>query len=107
MDLLIGADGGNSSVRRLLNIPTSSHSYGQVACCATISTVGGAEYRHGHNTAYQRFLDEGPVAMLPLWDGLYNIVWTMEPDTAKEVKADPDGFIGRLQEAIMKGEVLG
>ncbi|GMI11175.1 hypothetical protein TrRE_jg4801 [Triparma retinervis] len=102
VDLVIGADGGNSTVRRLLNIRTTTHAYGQLACCATVRT-SDPSYRHGHTTAYQRFLDEGPVAMLPLWDGLYNIVWTMEPETARSTKSDPSGFIGRLQDGIMRG----
>jgi len=81
-----------------MNIPTTTHSYGQVACCATVATNG-----EGDNTAYQRFLSTGPVAMLPLWDGMYNIVWTMTPEMAAEIKADPSYFVDRLSSAVMKG----
>ncbi len=58
--LLIAADGGNSIVRNLLNIPTRSWDYGQTAVIANITPE-----RHPDGVAYERFTDTGPVALLP------------------------------------------
>lgn len=64
-DLTIIADGANSALARQLGIETDQRSYQQ---CALITTI---ELSVDHNnTAYERFTDSGPMALLPLVDDL-------------------------------------
>ena len=53
--LVVGADGGNSSVRRLLNIRQQTKEYNQQAIVTTVKPTLG----HG-NVAYERFTETGP-----------------------------------------------
>ncbi|MBV1913216.1 MAG: UbiH/UbiF/VisC/COQ6 family ubiquinone biosynthesis hydroxylase [Cycloclasticus sp.] len=76
--LLVGADGSNSKIRQLSDIPTYGWSYQQKALVATVKP----EQSHD-NTAWQRFLPEGPLALLPLRNGLVSIVWTSKPETTE------------------------
>lgn len=38
-----------------------------------------------HNTAWQRFLPEGPLALLPVREGYSNIVWSTSPHRAAQL----------------------
>ncbi len=69
--LLVGADGSNSKIRQISGIDDYGWEYQQKALVATVRP----EKSH-QNTAWQRFLPEGPLALLPLRDGLISIVWT-------------------------------
>ncbi len=77
-DLLIGSDGANSITRKLQNIPIKEHQYSQEAFVAHVECE-----KHHFNTAWQRFLPEGPIAILPLGKNKASIVWTITPETAK------------------------
>jgi len=77
-DLLIGSDGANSITRKLQNIPIKEHHYSQEAFVAHVECE-----KHHFNTAWQRFLPEGPIAILPLGKNKASIVWTITPETAK------------------------
>ncbi len=70
--LLVAADGSDSAVRRLLDLPVTGHAYGQTAVVAHVTTE--APHR---STAWQRFLPGGPLAFLPLADGRSSIVWSL------------------------------
>ena len=59
--LLIGADGGQSSIRQLLNISQQVTDYGQTALVTTVTST----LSH-HNTAFERFTNSGPLALLPI-----------------------------------------
>ena len=72
--LLVGADGAESRVRALANISVEKAPYNHQAIVATVST----ELPH-RETAQQRFLDTGPLAILPLQDGRSSIVWSCSP----------------------------
>jgi len=74
-DLMIGADGSNSSVRQLSGIATRQWSYQQHALVTTLRT------QHPHQaTAWQSFTRHGPLAFLPLADEhLCSIVWSVSP----------------------------
>ncbi|MEO6697191.1 MAG: UbiH/UbiF/VisC/COQ6 family ubiquinone biosynthesis hydroxylase [Gammaproteobacteria bacterium] len=94
--LLIGADGADSTVRRLAGITTRGWDYHQTALVATLRT----SHPH-HETAWQRFLPGGPLAFLPLVDGSSSIVWTLPPEQAARLRAlNEDAFIKELQEAV-------
>jgi 2-octaprenyl-6-methoxyphenol hydroxylase len=59
--LVVGADGTESFVRRALGIEAERHDYGQCAFVTTLTTD-----KPLGTTAYERFTDSGPVALLPL-----------------------------------------
>lgn len=91
--LLVGADGAHSRVRALCGLNTRWRDFGQDALTATVSTAGS--HRH---TAWQCFLETGPVAMLPLADGRCALVWSCERATADQLMDLPAAdFCARLQ----------
>ncbi len=100
--LLVGADGGNSAVRRLAKISSAEWEYGQSALVTTVRTARSHEL-----TAWQRFLETGPLAFLPLAAAEESefrhssIVWSTLPDEAEELVQMPDEqFRARLAAAI-------
>lgn len=99
--LLAAADGTDSKTRELLGIDTAGHAYHQDALVAHVQTAEA----HA-NTAWQRFLNSGPVAFLPLNDGRCSIVWSVARSKADVLRAlDPSAFGDALTEA--SGAVLG
>jgi 2-polyprenylphenol 6-hydroxylase len=99
--LLIAADGQESTARGLLGIETAGHSYHQDALVAHVHTAKP----HG-NTAWQRFLPGGPLAFLPLSDRRSSIVWSVALAEAARLQAmDGTAFGAALNAA--SGEVLG
>ncbi|GAA0423808.1 FAD-dependent 2-octaprenylphenol hydroxylase [Cocleimonas flava] len=76
-NLLVGADGANSSVRELAGIDIEFDDYAQ----SGLVTVVNTELHHQY-TAWQRFQKTGPLAFLPLSDGSCSIVWTLPSDRA-------------------------
>lgn len=70
--LIIGADGGDSWVRRQAKLFAHAYSYQQQGIVANIKTALSHQ-----NCAWQRFLDSGPVAVLPLKDNHASIVWSL------------------------------
>ena len=94
--LVVGADGTDSKLRELLHIGSSTGDYGQQALVATVRTE-----RHHRNTAWQRFLPEGPLAFLPLPEDLSSIVWTTTPERARYLMRAPEGqFLDELERAF-------
>ena len=69
--LLVGAEGADSPLREQAGIEPRGWNYGQRAIVAHIRT----EAPHA-GAAYQRFLPDGPLALLPLADGRCSIVWS-------------------------------
>lgn len=100
--LLVGADGTPSRVRFLAGIPVFARAYGQRAVVASVQT----EYPH-RQTAWQRFLRDGPLAFLPLADGRCSIVWSNTEHRAQGLlQLNDDGFRLALAEA-MQGALGG
>jgi 2-octaprenyl-6-methoxyphenol hydroxylase len=94
--LLVGADGGNSSVRKLLEIPQQIHQYGQTALVTTVK----ADKPH-QNTAYERFTASGPLALLPLADNHLSVVWTRRHDEAEALMTGSEAeFLAQLQDCF-------
>ncbi|HEU4600959.1 MAG TPA: UbiH/UbiF/VisC/COQ6 family ubiquinone biosynthesis hydroxylase [Steroidobacteraceae bacterium] len=94
--LVIGADGVESLSRKLAGIETVGRRYDQSAFVTHVRT----EHPH-QQTAWQRFLKEGPIAFLPLADGRSSIVWTTRPEHATElVTADPREVAQQIERAI-------
>ena len=94
-ELVVGADGAASAVRRLAGIAGAQRDYDQRGIVATIDTEAG----HQH-TAWQRFLRTGPLALLPLASGQVSIVWSAANPTAEMLLAmSADEFSAALTEA--------
>lgn len=94
--LLVGADGADSRVRGLAGIAIGVRDYRQAALVAVV----GTEQAH-QETAWQRFLPDGPLAFLPLRDGRSSIVWSTSPQQADALCAlDEAEFLERLGEAF-------
>ncbi|EGV31009.1 Ubiquinone biosynthesis hydroxylase, UbiH/UbiF/VisC/COQ6 family [Thiorhodococcus drewsii AZ1] len=93
--LLVGADGRDSLVRELAGIATEGWEYGQKAIVANVRPE-----RTHQETAWQRFLPTGPLALLPLADGRCSIVWSADDARAAELLAmDEDAFSEALTAA--------
>jgi 2-octaprenyl-6-methoxyphenol hydroxylase len=91
--LLVGADGGQSSVRQLLDITQQVTEYGQTALVTTIKS----SLPH-HNVAFERFTKSGPLAILPITGDECSVVWTREHEEADELMSGTeDEFIEQLQ----------
>ena len=107
--LVVGADGAESAVRRVAGIATRGWDYGQRAVVAHLDCARP----HGA-TAWQRFLDTGPLALLPLADGRVSLVWSTLPEQAEalvqcpdsefaeRVTAASDNVLGRLEPATAR-----
>ncbi|MBS3965451.1 MAG: 2-octaprenyl-6-methoxyphenyl hydroxylase [Methylomonas sp.] len=91
--LLVGADGGQSSVRKLLDIPQRATDYGQTALVTTVQ----ASLPH-HNTAYERFTSQGPLALLPVAGKQLSVVWTRQHEQAEDLMMGGEAdFLAELQ----------
>lgn len=97
--LIIAADGTHSSLRKLMDFETEVLDYQQSALVTT--TLLERSHRH---KAYERFLDEGALAMLPLKEdeqGQHRCatIWTASTTTIQELTqlSDQD-FLKRLQD---------
>lgn len=94
--LLISAEGADSKLREQAGIDTIGWAYAQQALVCHIRTE-----RPHRSCALQRFLPEGPLALLPLADGRCSIVWSTTEDRVRELKAlSPEDFHVRLAAAI-------
>ncbi len=69
--LLIAADGARSATREWLGISARDHDTGHDALIANLSLASDHD-----GIAYERFLNDGPLALLPLPDQRFALVWT-------------------------------
>jgi 2-octaprenylphenol hydroxylase len=90
-DLVIGADGARSFVRSAVGIEAQEWPYQQTAFVTHLEP----EKPHDR-TAWQRFLRDGPLGILPLGDGRVSVVWSTTPEQAKAALAANDAAIGRM-----------
>jgi len=96
---LIVADGGRSGLREKLGFQTSHHGYDQNALIANVTTSDSHQF-----TAFERFTEAGPMAMLP--HGSLSraghqsaLVWTLNDKELEDVLALSDSDkCQRLQE---------
>jgi len=94
--LLIAADGANSFIRKALGIEVEAKQYQQSAI------VGSLECEQAHNhTAYERFTDEGPLALLPRERKRCGFIWMNPAETAKSnLSLSDSDFMNKLQQAF-------
>ena len=108
--VVVGADGQRSRTRELAGIGRREGEFGQRALVATLRT------ERGHaNTAWQRFLPGGPLALLPLSGERVSIVWSTDPEHARrlcgisaaafesELEQATTGRLGRLRLTGQRG----
>jgi 2-octaprenyl-3-methyl-6-methoxy-1,4-benzoquinol hydroxylase/2-octaprenylphenol hydroxylase len=94
--LLVGADGADSRIRERLGIRQQFWAYGQ---SGVVGVVESDPPNPG--VAWQRFLDGGPVAFLPLSDGASSIVWSCPERQARRLAAlDETDFLAELEQAV-------
>ncbi len=95
--LVIACDGALSRTRQMAGIPLLEWDYGHHAIVTTVTT----EQPH-QATAWQRFTDDGPLAMLPLADPhRCSLVWSTSPGHARDLQAlDDDAFCQALGQAF-------
>jgi 2-octaprenylphenol hydroxylase len=98
--LLVAADGALSRVREMAGFDTREWDYGHRAIVATVQVE-----RDHRDTAWQRFLPSGPLALLPLPgsdDHNYcSIVWSVQESLVEDLLALEDGdFCTELEKAI-------
>ena len=96
--LVVIADGAGSGTAQKLGIQSQSTAYGQTGIIANISL----DQPHA-GVAYERFTDQGPMALLPLTDfkgrSRSALVWTQSKDTSEALMAaDDHSFLEQLQQ---------
>jgi len=90
--LLVQAEGGLFGQQQERSL---SRDYGQSAIIAHVRASSPIAHR-----AYERFTDEGPLALLPQDDG-YALVWCVPPARAEQLLAlDDSAFLARLDTAF-------
>ena len=92
--LIVGADGGNSLVRKLANVEVSGGVYeDQHALVATVETALAQQ-----DITWQRFVPSGPEAFLPLCGHYGSIVWYNTPEEVARLKSIGEGeFVDALE----------
>jgi len=87
--IVLAADGAASTLRRLADIATHGHGYGQSGVVSYVRTAAPHQA-----TAWQRFLPGGPLAFLPFADGSCSIVWSLPTAEADAALALDDEAFG-------------
>lgn len=94
--LLVACDGANSKVRVMAGIDVEQHDYQQVAIIANITT----EKPH-NNQAFERFTEQGPIALLPMSENRSSLVWTLSSENYETILAlDDAAFLRELGKAF-------
>ncbi|GAA4895104.1 2-octaprenyl-6-methoxyphenyl hydroxylase [Ferrimonas pelagia] len=93
--LLVGADGTHSPVRQALGLGLRQQDYHQTALIANVR----AEQHDGR--AFERFTAQGPLAMLPMCERRYSLVWVQSPEqAARRLALSERAFLAELQAAF-------
>ena len=95
-ELAVLADGGRSGLREQLGIEVQVTPYRQTALIANITP---AEAHAGK--AFERFTEDGPLALLPLPENRCALVWTRPGKDAERLcRLDDRAFLGELQQVF-------
>ena len=105
--VLLAADGADSAVRAMAGFETDLHDYAQKGVVAYV-----ASERPHEDTAWQRFLPTGPLALLPCTRGEHgehvsSIVWTLPNAEAERMLALDAGGIRRRTDQRLRTSPRG
>ncbi len=90
--LLVAADGAGSAVRTALGGEVQGRDYGQTAILARVEVE-----RAQAGTAFERFTEEGPIALLPMGGQRYSLVWVTATDAvAARLALSDAAFLAQL-----------
>ena len=99
--LVIASDGIKSPISKTMDIRKMGWNYKQTGLVCAVQH----EYC-SKNTAYQYFLPEGPLAILPLQNNIASIVWTENIQNASTIsKMSDDDYLTALHKRL--GDFLG
>lgn len=94
--LAVAADGGQSTSCEMLGIARVEHDFDQVAIISNVV----ADQAHQHR-AFERFTEQGPVALLPMSKERCSLVWCVRPEQAARIlELDKETFLSELQQAF-------
>jgi 2-octaprenyl-6-methoxyphenol hydroxylase len=94
--LVVAADGAHSLVKQAAGIESDERSYDQIAVVANVATD-----RPATGIAYERFVDSGPLAMMPRHDGSYTVIWALPQALAPSLRdGSAEEFARQLQDAF-------
>ena len=99
--LIVACDGANSKLRDYASISALSEPHRQTAIIANLTSE-----RSHENTAFQRFLPGGPIALMPHGENCISLVWTLPKDKAAQILAFDDNKFTNLVVASF-GKTLG
>ena len=95
-DLLIGADGFNSSIRKFASISSKDRDYEQHAFVFNIETQEKLD-----NAIWQRFNSDSISAVLPLGDHIASIVWSVKNELKNELDVmDQELFLKSFSRSV-------
>lgn len=90
--LVLVADGAHSRLRDMLGIAAQKLDYQQSAIAANVQIK-----QPGKGVAYERFTEQGPLALLPLNDQRYALVWTQAQSQSQAlIDLSDEAFIDQL-----------
>jgi ubiquinone biosynthesis UbiH/UbiF/VisC/COQ6 family hydroxylase len=94
--LVIGADGTQSQMRRMAGIDLFGWDYNRYGIVASVACE-----RSHDDVAYECFRESGPLALLPLADGRFSIVWAATPSEAVRLLQMPEAaFLQKLYRVV-------
>jgi len=94
--LAILADGGRSDIGKQNNLFNDVEKYSQQALISIVESD-----RISEQTAYERFTEHGPLALLPMTDNRYALAWTLPSIEAARLMSSTDiEFLSELQSAF-------
>jgi ubiquinone biosynthesis UbiH/UbiF/VisC/COQ6 family hydroxylase len=100
--LVVGADGAESAVRAQAGIGVTPSDYRQ------LGVVGNFSCEKPHcGTAFQWFLRDGVLALLPLPDNRVSMVWSIGQDRGRELLALPAAELAAEVESASRGALGG
>lgn len=93
-DLLVAADGGRSMTRQLLGIDVKAHDYQQHAIIANVNLS-----QEHQGVAYERFLQSGALALLPMTKQRSSLIYTVaSPQATALLNQSDDEFLHVIQQ---------
>lgn len=98
--LVVGADGAESRVRARAGIGVTPHDYGQIGVVANFTCARP----HG-GTAFQWFLRDGVMALLPLPGNRVSLVWSIHQARGRDLLALPAGELCAAVESASRGQL--